>query len=93
MSALMRRLVGHWHVSCSVFKDVHARIEEHPMPAYQDPFNPNTAMTSGCHCGSHASQVAHDADPSRALRQSLDIEPSNLQWFAPVLADALRQRS
>ena len=32
------------------------------MSAYQDPFDPDTALSNGCSCGSHASQAAHDRD-------------------------------
>ena len=65
------------------------------MSAFNDPFDPNAPLASGCSCGRHATQAAHEAD---AMASSSDsellanraVESAIMRALFPQ--DALRRR-
>ena len=65
------------------------------MSAFNDPFDPNLLLSSGCNCGRHATQAAHEADPMASsgdseLLAGRAVESAIMRALFPQ--DALRRR-
>jgi nitrate/nitrite transport system substrate-binding protein len=65
-----------------------ATMERVPMSTFDDPFDPQRRLyRSGCTCGGHVDQLAHDRDPATAL-QCVEVQ-SEEQRYQGVVASAV----
>lgn len=59
------------------------------MPTFDNPFDPDRALTSGCSCGRHASEREHQIDAQRGL-QCAPVESEEKRYEGAVASAVMR---
>jgi nitrate/nitrite transport system substrate-binding protein len=59
------------------------------MPTFDNPFDPDRSLTSGCSCGRHASARDHDLDASQQL-QCVPVESEDKRFEGVVASAVMR---